>query len=132
MNRSKCKVMRFYGPVLDETSRYEIDGTEIDFTDNYKDLGILVSNTLDWSKHYSTICSKAYGAINLIRRTITTNNTQTKKNLYFALVHSHLTYCTQLWRPLLFKNISKLERIQSLEEQRTTFSGITPTVINRG
>ncbi len=38
-----------------------IDGTQIDFTDNYKDLGILVSNTLDWSKHYSTICSKAYG-----------------------------------------------------------------------
>ncbi len=66
MNRSKCKVMRFYGPVLDETSRYHIEGTEIDFTDNYKDLGILVSNTLDWSKHYSTICSKAYGAINLL------------------------------------------------------------------
>ncbi len=50
MNRSKCKVMRFYQPVLEETSRYHIHGTQIDFTDNYKDLGILVSNTLDWSQ----------------------------------------------------------------------------------
>ena len=66
MNNSKCKVMRFNQPVLEETNRYVIDGTLIDFTDNYKDLGILVSSTLDWSNHYSLICSKAYGALNLI------------------------------------------------------------------
>ena len=41
MNNSKCKVMRFNQPVLEETNRYVIDGTLIDFTDNYKDLGIL-------------------------------------------------------------------------------------------
>ncbi len=58
--------MRFNQPVLEETNRYVIDGTLIDFTDNYKDLGILVSSTLDWSNHYSLICSKAYGALNLI------------------------------------------------------------------
>ncbi len=45
MNRSKCKVMRFYQPVLEETSGYHIDGTQIDFTDNYKDLGIQIHQT---------------------------------------------------------------------------------------
>ncbi len=60
MNNSKCKVMRFNQPVLEETNRYVIDGTLIDFTDNYKDLGILVSSTLDWSNHYSLICSKPH------------------------------------------------------------------------
>ena len=37
---------------------------------------------------------------------------QIKRNLYIALVRSHLSYCSQLWRPLLFKNIAKLEQIQ--------------------
>ncbi len=40
------------------------------------------------------------------------DNAQTKRNLYLALVRSHLSYCSQLWRPLLFKNIAKLEQIQ--------------------
>ncbi len=55
---------------------------------------------------------KSLRALNLIRRTVTSNNAQTKRNLYLALVRSHLSYCSQLWRPLLFKNIAKLEQIQ--------------------
>ena len=32
--------------------------------------------------------------------------------LYLTQVHSRLTYCSQLWRPYLLKDISTLERVQ--------------------
>ena len=39
-----------------------------------RDLGVAVTNNLSWSIHYNHICSKAYAALNLIRRTITSSN----------------------------------------------------------
>lgn len=35
-----------------------------------------------------------------------------RKQLYLALVRSHFSYCSQLWRPLLFKDIDNVERVQ--------------------
>ena len=35
-----------------------------------------------------------------------------KKQLYITLVRSHVTYCSQLWRPHLPKDIRSLEQIQ--------------------
>ena len=35
------------------------------------------------------------------------------KQLYIALVRSHLSYCSPIWRPHLIKDIVSLERIQS-------------------
>ena len=39
-------------------------------------------------------------------------STNLKRQLYLSLVRSHLTYCSQLWRPRLIKDIEILERIQ--------------------
>ena len=63
--------------------------------------------------HYNCICSKAHHSLNLIRCTISMNNTiSTKQLLYYTLVRSHLTFCSQLWRPYLIQDIVRLERIQ--------------------
>ena len=79
------------------------------------DLGILVKNdiTCYWSDHYNYISSKTYRSLNLIRQTISVlSSTKTKRSLYLSLVHSQLTYCSQLWRPNLIKDIKRLETIQ--------------------
>ena len=36
----------------------------------------------------------------------------TKRNLYVTLIRSKLTYCSQLWRPRLLKDIIMLETVQ--------------------
>ena len=53
-----------------------------------------------------------YKILGLIRRTFSTHSTIAKKLLYLTLVRSQLTYCSQIWRPYLLKDISILERVQ--------------------
>ena len=72
-----------------------------------------ITSNLSWSLHYDLISSKAYRALHLIRRTISIQSeTSTKKSIYITLVRSQVTYCSQVWRPNLIKDIQKLERIQ--------------------
>ena len=47
-----------------------------------------------------------------IKRTFTTPAVASKKLLYISLVRTQLTYCSQLWRPYLIKDIIQLERVQ--------------------
>ena len=111
LNPTKCVGIHFSKSTASPPNLH-INNTPIEFVDHYRDLGIIVTNNLNWSKHLSHICSNAYRALNLIRRSVTTSNVLVKKRLYISLVRSHLSYCSQLWRPRLLKDISLLERVQ--------------------
>lgn len=52
----------------------------------YKDLGILISSDLSFSKHYGNITAKAYRALGLIRPTFAAATTTHGKKLLFILV----------------------------------------------
>ena len=68
---------------------------------------------LSWSNHYDRICSKSYKALYVIRRNVPFySSIQLKKQLYLTLVKSKISYCCQLWRPHLVKDIQSLERVQ--------------------
>ncbi len=92
---------------------YSSDGSHISSTSSYTDLGITVNSTMSWSCHIAKICSKAYSSLFAIRRILSRcTNTQLKKTLYVSVVRSHLVYGSQLWRPLLKKDIISLELVQ--------------------
>ena len=60
------------------------------------------------------MCNAAYRSLNFIKRTLhaSTYSLQTRKSLYMSLVRSKMTYCSQLWRPYLIKDIVTLENVQ--------------------
>ena len=94
-----------------------VDETIIKFLPCHRDLGIIASSDLSWSNHYDVICSKAYRTFHLIRHSLSSSSSvATRKQLYLSLVKSKLSYCCQLWRPRLIKDIRNFERIQ----RRTT------------
>ena len=63
--------------------------------------------------HIAQISSKAYRILGLLRRTFSaTNSITTRKSLYISLVRSQLLYGSQIWRPVLIKDIKSLEQIQ--------------------
>ncbi len=63
--------------------------------------------------------SKAYHTLYLLKRTFSPSTSElVKSSLYTSLVRSQLMYCSPLWRPMLIKDIKKLE---SLQKRATKF-----------
>ena len=91
---------------------YYIDGTKIAFHNSTKDLGLILSNNLDWTDHYHNITAKAYKVLGLLRHSFKTDSTDAKRKLYISLVKSHLLYCSQIWQPHKIKDILLFERVQ--------------------
>ena len=96
---------------------YNISGNPINTTHSHKDLGVIVSDNLNWNIHYDAILSKAYRTLGLIRRSFSsTIPISVKVKLYSYIHHSldleYYVYCSPVWRPYLIKDIKKLEQLQ--------------------
>ena len=111
LNCSKCAALQFTLSSSTPTT-YLIDGQPIKLVEKHKDLGILVQNRLSWSDHITSICAKAYRSLHVIRHSISSTSSNLRFSLYLSLVRSKLSYCSQLWRPRLIKDIICLERVQ--------------------
>ena len=120
-NESKCSLLsvtsnRASTTPSDLHHQYLINELPISVTDKQRDLGIIVSSDLSWSYHIlSKIVSKAYKILGLLRRTFcSSNDITTKKRLYIilSLVRSQLMYGSQIWRPLLVKDMKPIESLQ--------------------
>ena len=95
------------------THSYHVDNNTISLHSHHKDFGIIISSDLSWNNHYNYISSRAYKLLGLLRRSFSSINSQSgKKLLYISLIRSQLSYCSQIWRPHLLKDIQSLEQIQ--------------------
>ena len=88
-----------------QSVEYKVCGTTLESVTSQRDLGVIVTNTLSWSLHYGKLCQKAYNALHLIKRSLPESApVYLKKNN--SLVPSHLSYCSQVWKPRYVKDIS--------------------------
>ena len=113
-NLSKTLMLHFTNRstnIIDAT--YSLDGSLIQSVTSCKDLSVTVSSDLSWTQHYNNITAKAYHQLGLIRRTFNSSiSVNAMKLLYISLVRSQLTYCSQIWRPQLIRDIKALEKVQ--------------------
>ena len=113
LNVLKCSNVTFSLSRMAGSMSYQANGAGIMGSSSYRDLGVLVTSKLLWSEYISQLCSRAYGSLHLVKRTVPiASPAGLKRSIYLALVRSHFTYCSQLWRPNLLKDISTLERVQ--------------------
>ena len=78
-----------------------------------KDLGVIVSSDLTWSKHIEVIVAKANKTLGLIKRLVKdTSDLKVKKILYCALVRPILEYACNLWSPYTVKDRHLIENVQ--------------------
>ena len=109
---------------------YYIEEKLVPTADSHKDLGILVTADLSWSKHINFICANAYKTLHLIYRSVSSTSLGLRKSVYLSLVRSKLSYCSQLWRPHLVKDIycaSKVFKGELLDTSSTIIHDILPT-----
>lgn len=113
LNALKCFQMSFSLIGKAGSTTYSAQGSIIKSTSDCKDLGICITNTLSWSKHINYLCTKAYRSFHVIKRNIPlSSSVGLRKRLYMTLVRCHFSYCSQLWRPMLFKDMLAIERVQ--------------------
>ena len=104
--------MHFWSEQPTEAVTYYINGKIISSVNRTKDLGILLSSSLNWDDHYNSILSKAYKILGLMCRTFSANLIPVKKKFYISLVLAQLLYCSPVWLAYKMKDILLLERAQ--------------------
>ena len=113
-NVSKCKCMLLSNRHNINPPPLLLNNQSLEFVQEYKYLGVILTSKLCWSSHIQHITNKARRVLGIIYRNISpnTNNYLTVLKLYMALVRPHLEFATQVWNPYLVKDINNLERVQ--------------------
>ena len=110
-NESKCVHLHFWNFLLPDYD-FTINNKPIELKESTRDLGIQITNNLNWSPHHNHVIAKCYRMLGLLRCTFSTNNVDAKKKLYLSLIRSQMMYCSQIWRPCQIRDILNLERVQ--------------------
>ena len=117
---NKCKVLsinHFHKNLFSELPfflfPYHINNTLLDYCDNEKDLGIVISNRFRFNDHHKEILSKAVNQFNLLRRTCHfIKNKQKRKTLYLNLIKSLFEHGSQIWNPNESTAVCRFENFQ--------------------
>ena len=111
----KCKAMHL-GKAGDTEYSYKLkDGHtyhELLYTEEEKDLGVVIDGKLDFDTHINIKINKASSIMAVIRRSFVSLNGVNFVPLYKSLVRSHLEYASCIWSPYKKKHIEAVERVQ--------------------
>jgi hypothetical protein len=86
-------------------------------TQNFKLLGVLFDEFLTFDDHIKSLCTKISKSLFCINRMKNFVKQETKKMLYFAMIHSHLVYCINVYSCANTTSLNKL-RIKQKEAVR--------------
>ena len=116
LNASKCNVLRVtrkhnHNKVI---YPYKLScETILTSTDCERDLGVLTSPDLTWSKHIDHQCHKANKILGYLRRsTLDIKIVTVRRTLYLSLARAQLCYGSQIWAPQTITTIQQTERLQ--------------------
>jgi len=94
---------------LDKT---QADSTLIDFVEEEKDLGVIITNRLSWVQQSLALYSKTNSRLGLVKRVCHfTKCEKQKRVLYLAMVRSLFEHASVIWHPSDVQ-VKKLEKIQ--------------------
>ena len=109
-NVDKCKIMHLGHN--NPKATYSMGGSNLQETEEERDLGVIIDNKLDFGSHIRNIVSKANKVLGMIRVSFSCLNIPMMYNLYTALVRPLLEYCVQVWSPYKRKYIDLIEGVQ--------------------
>ena len=104
------------GQFNDPSNIFELERVYLDnpITDSktYKLLGVYFDEYLNFDKHVSYLCSKIARSIFCIKRASNKLSLKSLKSLYFALVHPHLLYCSNIISCTSSKDLNRFSKLQ--------------------
>ena len=88
LNIKKCKVMEITNRKITVDFEYCLTGTNLDWVDSFRYLGLLIDTKLRWNNHCCNIAAKATRILNLLKRSMS-GCSQRAKQLVFRLLSAH-------------------------------------------
>lgn len=114
LNITKCCFITFTKNIYTWEYPYNINNSVLKKVDHIKDLGVILDTKWLFQEHFNKIISesnKMLGFINRICRDF--RNPKTLISLYFAFVHSKLSFASIIWNPQYVTYINRLEAVQN-------------------
>lgn len=90
-----------------------IDGTPVEQVTDVTLLGVILDNTLSWSKHIDHIVSSMGKGIAVARKCSAFISSLVLKDVVQSIVLSHLEYCPIIWSSASEKHLKKLQIVQN-------------------
>ena len=112
-NKSKCMIFNFTNKYQFNT-RINLSGEQLEFVDNNKILGSIISQDLSWDLNIKNIVRKANARMQLLRRVASFGAPiEDLKQIYILFVRSQLEHSATVWHSgLTVENTDDLERVQ--------------------
>jgi hypothetical protein len=112
-NIEKCKSMTFSRSHSIIKYSYQISGSSLVSVNTNKDLGIILTPTLNFNPHIESICCKALKVLGFIKRiSVKFKLAAPLKTIYCSFVRSILEYSSVLWDPHTASSSFEIERVQ--------------------
>ena len=102
--------------------KIKIQGKIIHPSESVKYLGVYIDSRLSWKFHINQVCCKlkrANGALSKLRHYVPSD---TLLGIYYALFHSHLSYCPQVWGQIIDIHSSRILTLQKRSLRIISFS----------
>lgn len=113
LNINKCKVMSFHRKMRPFVNDYVLNGVKLSRVCEFKDLGVIFDEKVNFIKHIDSITSKAYCMLGFIKRICSNmDDPYTLKSVYCAYVRSHLEYANVVWQPNYRNQNIRIESLQ--------------------
>ena len=134
LNVNKTVYMLFRGKEMPKTDNIIIDNKKIQESNNTKFLGLWMDKDLNWKKHTSILINKIKRNTTLLRNTKNIFHKNTLKLIYYAHIHSHITYGLNAWGGIVMKEV--LNKIQNTclsmieQKQKTVVTAKKEQILN--
>ena len=92
-------------------TQYTLHNCILESISSGKYIGIDISSDLSWDTHINRISKKANNTLGFLRRNIIIHSESFKSSVYKVLVRPQLDYCSTVWCPFTYSNISKLDDV---------------------
>ena len=90
-----------------------LNATELVQVSSYKYLGVIITNTLSWQPHITSICKKTRRLIGMMYRNLYEHSSSdTLLKLYLTTIRPHLEYASPVWNPFHKGEIESIENVQ--------------------
>ena len=113
-NASKSHVMKMGKSKYRPCKEYKLGEEIIGETNEEKDLGVIVQNTLSPEKHINRIFGKTYNMLQNVGLAFHYLDEGMMKRILCTLIRPQLEYAAVIWSPHMKKHVKKLEKVQRL------------------